>query len=965
MKTKTLFKRVILMSAMLLLNIIHAQTTINGSVVDEETNQPLPGVNIVVKGTYTGVSADFDGNFSITTEEEFPITLEVSYLGFGTKTIEVTSADAALNISLAPGSDALDEIVISASRTPERIFESPVPVEKYSLKKIEASTSADFFNGLGNLRSVNMTESGLVFNQVSIRGFSDVYMEGLVTLVDGMNNQAPVFGFAFGNMIGLHQLDVQSVELLPGASSALYGADAYKGTIFINSKNPFDHEGISVMYRTGVTEQDVAGSNSFTDIGVRLAKKLSDKWAIKATIAHKEGTDWTPGDYRHYNADRSINTNANYKTQFSNYDGVNTEGERTFTTSTIFDALADLAGNPALAGFSDLSPNYFDPITSPGYKIADLYGTDTYNTKGNFAIHYRPNSVTEISLQSLVGTGKAMLPTGGMMYNIDKVVVQQHKLDYKRGGLKARAYYTHEDAGDTVAGLLLGTAVANSMPGGLLDGYGTPYLQTYLGTLAASKGYPVGLPGIGALLGDIGNQIMGTVMMGGDPTPLKFNDLFGGSTALAHNNARAVADPLLLQPGTAAFNNAVDAATRSTADNLGVGARIQDISKVYNYEVDYDFGDKFSFGNVIVGAQFKNFDLNTGGTLYTDEDGPIKYSQYGAYAQLKTDLFDEFISLTTSMRYDKVEVLDVGNVTPKLALLFNLSENKNIRFSAQQGFRNPTNQDMFIGYNTSSAVILGGTQSNIDRFSKTVLLENGSPYTYTGKYVIENAVDINSLADATNGLGNVKAEVVTSYEVGYRYNTPKFTIDISAYMSKYVDKIAGKFVFVPVMTSAFNTPAAAVGADSYYTFQVDSNFNDEFETSGVNIETTFSLSNNLSANLIYEYNKTDYVAKPTDSYIIAWNTPENRIKAGLNYSSGKLSLGANARYNSEYFYQSSYVNGTIEANTIIDAKLSYDLPSLKSILEIGGNNIGGDNYVSIPGAGLIGSIYYAGLRINL
>ena len=61
------------------------------------------------------------------------------------------------------------------------------------------------------------------------------------------------------------------------------------------------------------------------------------------------------------------------------------------------------------------------------------------------------------------------------------------------------------------------------------------------------------------------------------------------------------------------------------------------------------------------------------------------------------------------------------------------------------------------------------------------------------------------------------------------------------------------------MTTAFNTPAAAVGADSFYTFQVDSNFNDEFQTSGVNIESTFALTNNLSANLIYEYNKTDYV----------------------------------------------------------------------------------------------------------
>ncbi len=952
------------MALVLSVSFLHAQNILSGVVVDQENGQPLPGVNILVKGSFNGVSADFDGNFTLTTDQEFPITLEVSYLGFKTQIIEVGSAQDKLSISLAQGSDALDEIVISASRTPERIFESPVPVEKYSLKQIEASTSADFFNGLGNLRSVNMTEAGLVFNQVSIRGFSDVYMEGLVTLVDGMNNQAPVFGFAFGNMIGLHQLDVQSVELLPGASSALYGADAYKGTLFINSKNPFEHEGISVMYRTGVTEQDVAGSNNFTDIGVRLAKKLSEKWAIKATIAHKEGTDWVPGDYRHYNADRSINTNENYKTQFSNYDGVNTEGEYTFTTSTIFDALADLAGNPAISGFTDFSPNYFDPITSPGYKISDLYGTDTYNTKGNFAIHYRPDSLTEISLQSLIGTGKAMLPTGGMMYNLDEVVVQQHKLDYKRGGLKARVYYTHEDAGDTVAGYLLGAAVVNSMPNGLEDGYGIPYLQTYLGTLAASKGYPTGLAGIGALLGDMQNHIVGTAMMGGDTTSLALNDLFGGSTAFAHNNARAAADPLILQPGTAAFDNAVAAATRSTAENLGEGSRIYDISKVYNYEVDYDFGDKFSFGNLIVGAQFKNFDLDC--TLYnTNIDGPIEYYQFGTYAQLKTDLFNDFISLTTSMRYDKVEVLDEGNVTPKLALLFNLSEKNNIRVSAQQGFRNPTNQDMFIGYNTGSAVILGGTLPNIDRFSKTVLLENGDPYTFTGNYVIDNAVEIGTLADATNGLGNVKAEVVTSYEVGYRYNSPKFTVDISAYVSNYVDKIAGKFVLAPVMTNAFNTPAAAVGADSYYTFQVDSNFNDEFQTSGVNLETTFTLSNNLSANLIYEYNKTDYVAKPTDAYIISWNTPETRIKAGLNYSSGKLSVGANARYNSEYFFQSSYVNGTIEANTILDAKLSYDLPLLKSVLEIGGNNIGGDNYVSVPGAGLIGSIYYAGLRIDL
>ena len=91
MKTKTLFKRLMLFSTFLLVSIIHAQTTINGSVVDEETNEPLPGVNILIKGTFSGVSTDFDGNFSLITEESFPITLELSYIGFTTKTIEVAS----------------------------------------------------------------------------------------------------------------------------------------------------------------------------------------------------------------------------------------------------------------------------------------------------------------------------------------------------------------------------------------------------------------------------------------------------------------------------------------------------------------------------------------------------------------------------------------------------------------------------------------------------------------------------------------------------------------------------------------------------------------------------------------------------------------------------------------------------------------------------------------------------------
>ena len=60
-----------------------------------------------------------------------------------------------------------------------------------------------------------MNKTGLVFSQVNTRGFGTAYNEGFVTMVDGMNTQAPVFGFAVGNLIGLNELDVESVELLP------------------------------------------------------------------------------------------------------------------------------------------------------------------------------------------------------------------------------------------------------------------------------------------------------------------------------------------------------------------------------------------------------------------------------------------------------------------------------------------------------------------------------------------------------------------------------------------------------------------------------------------------------------------------------------------------------------------------------------------------------------------------------
>ena len=941
-----------------------AQTQVSGTVVDNN-GQPVPGASVVLDSN-TGTVTDFDGNFTLNTSQTPPFTITVSSVGLETKSLTVSSAAQALSITLGESATQLDEIVVSASRIAQRLFESPVTVEKFGAQQIKNTPSADFFNGLANLKSTNMLEAGLVFSQVSLRGFSDIYNEGLITLVDGMNNQAPIFGFGVGNLAGIHDIDVQSVEILPGAASALYGADAYKGILFINSKNPFDHEGLDVIYRTGVTEQDVAGSNQFEEIAIRMGGKLSNKLAIKATFSHKWGTEWVAGDYRHGNDNRDIVDG--YDKTSPDYNAVNMEGEAGFSSNRQFGLIATNpltppALAPGLLELASLAPNYFDTIMTTGYNLVDLIGDDSSNTKGNFAIYYRPNSNTELSLQSLIGTGTAPLYTGGTVYNMRDLVLQQHKLQIKSGGLTAKFFYTHEDAGNSSAAKLDGVNVFAQQPGGLL-GWGGTYLNTYLGGIGGSIGIPPSQALLG-VMGQIQNHILSTAAT--NPAALQNlsindNPVFG-DTRKYHIAARAAANSNMLVPGTEEFNNAL-ALSRSNPLELYVGSGVIDLSKIFNYEVDYDFGDKFDFGSLIVGANYRNYELSTLGSLYTDYNAPIEYAEYGAYAQIKSELFDGLVSLTASARYDKQDVLDDGNFTPRIGFLINLNENQNIRITAQTGFRNPTNQDKFIGLNQGTYYILGNQRDSVNRFNPTVGLVNGSPATFTGSYIMENSYHQtdNSKAD----LNYAKAESVSTVELGYRFNSPDFTFDFSGYYNAYKDKILGHWVNTPIINDVFPTAAAALAGDNFFEFQVDSNLDNDFSAWGLSFEAIKKVTNDLTANLIYEYNDLDFTPDPVIEVAMSWNTPEHRVKAGLNYQlSDFATLTANGRYNSEYYYESSFFNTDIPENIVFDAKASFDLKKLNSRLEIGGNNIGGDNYIGIPGAGLIGSTYYAALKVSL
>ncbi|MBL0334253.1 MAG: TonB-dependent receptor plug domain-containing protein [Chitinophagaceae bacterium] len=132
------------------------------------------------------------------------------------------------------------------------------------------------------------------------RGFASSGNTRLNQLIDGMDNQAPGLNFAVGSVIGLTDLDVDNVELLSGASSALYGSGGMNGTLLLNSKNPFKFQGMSFNIKQGIMHVDGKQRNPapYYNWSFRYAHAFKNKFAVKLAAELVKGSDWQANDYR-------------------------------------------------------------------------------------------------------------------------------------------------------------------------------------------------------------------------------------------------------------------------------------------------------------------------------------------------------------------------------------------------------------------------------------------------------------------------------------------------------------------------------------------------------------------------------------------------------------------------------------------------------------------------------------------
>ncbi len=908
-----------------------AQTKVSGKVVDNN-GQPVPGVNVVVEGTADGAVTDFDGLFSLETDQTPPFTLNFTSIGFSAQSAEVTANNQNVEVTMAEEATFLEEIVISASRTPERIFESPVTVERFGIKDIKNTASSDFYDGLENLKGVDINTNSLTFKSINTRGFATFANSRFMQLVDGMDNAAPALNFPLGNLLGMVETDVQSVEILPGAASALYGANAFNGILFMRSKSPFDVSGISGYIKTGLTSQEAAGDNEYIDFGIRAAHKFSDKLAAKANFSYIRGTDWF--------ATSEVDKFVEGRTRADlDYDGINVYGDEVSTNIR------------AAAGGLGIVPDVV--VSRTGYNERELTNYNAENIKADFAVHYRPFADDfEIIYQGKIGSGNTIYQ-GANRYNIKDFFLQQHKVEFKNDNFFLRGYVTADKAGNSYDMVFTGININRAWKGDT-EWFGD-YINTYVGAT------------------------------------------FGGATdAQAHAAARAAADTGRLIPGTpefeATFNRVIN------DPDLATGSRFQDNSKFYHVDANYNFSHLTGeFADIQVGGSFRRYVLNSGGTIYTDTDGPIGYSEVGVYTQIQKYLDnDERFKFTGSVRFDKSELFD-GFFSPRVSLGYTLGEmkNHNLRASYQTGFRNPTTQDLFIGLDVGRAVLVGSAEDNLDRdvrtrpLSATAQNDYGLPATVeaVGRSAYENSFSASS-AQAFAATGNpaalqisnpgtIQPEQVTSFEVGYRGKfDSRFIVDLSAYYNTYDDFISTINVITPLYgnvdfsdinptTSRPFAVDALINGDTQV-YQAYTNSSADVSSYGGSVAVNGKVLGNFDLGVNYTYAKLDFDQASDPDFQTNFNTPEHKVKATFGNTDLFENFGFNVawRWSDSFFWQASFGNGDVPSYHVLDAQINYRVPSLKSSFKAGATNLLGDEYFTAFGTGFIGSQYYISWTIN-
>jgi len=949
-------------------------TTVSGSVKNAKSKELVSAVSVTVKGSSVGTFTDDKGTFRFSSIKNYPVTLVFSSVGFANKEVTVSAAKTGLEVSLEPSFTLGNEVVVSASRVPERILESPVSIERVSSAAIRNTAASNYYDILTNLKGVDVVAASLTFKSVGTRGFNSSGNTRLNQLIDGMDNQAPGLNFSVGSVIGLTELDVDNMELLPGASSALYGPGGMNGTVLINSKNPFKYQGLSFQIKQGINHVDAAQrpTSAYNDWAIRWAKKVTDKFAYKITAENMTAQDWLANQSNNYSRGTGTPngvTIPGWRDIDPNYDGVNFYGDETSQSlSSIANAViaasgvpsaavgyfnAFLASNPTanlatynaaltLGGLgalvnSGMSPIFYGAargmfgnqmVSRTGYAERDVLDPTTSNFKLTGSLNYMLTNKIEASFSTYFGTGNTVY-TGSDRYSLRDLRMAQFKFELKHKNWYVRAYATHENSGNSFNGTIA-TRTFNEAWKPSASWY-PQYMVAYVS--AMQQGAPQYMSHMAAR--NFADQ--------GRPTG------FIGNHPLFQSIVRT---PI----------------GKKVAGMNGLeGGQFMDKSRLNVIDAQYNLTEALGLAKTgtdfLVGFNTKQYQLNSEGTIFADTLGAININEFGAYGQLSQKLFKDIVKVTISGRYDK-NTNFAGRFTPRASAVIKLKQDHNLRLSYQTAYRFPTTQNQWI-----NLLVGGGTR-----------LMGGLPqlrdyYNFSGNpgftLASVQAFGASAMAGAPNptllkaqNFGEFKPESSTSFEVGYKGLFGKvLLVDAYMYNSRYQNFISGVTV---IQSRGSYNPMNLLFESSRIGYSISTNAPGEVTVKGWGASADFLLPKNftIGANIY-----SDVIGDLAPGFVSYFNTSKYRT----NITFANSGFGTNNRYGfnlvyrnvTDFFYEGTFGTGQMPGYKTLDGQVSYKFPAIKSVVKVGGTNLLNKYYRTGWGSPAIGGLYYVSFAYNV
>ena len=950
---------------------------ISGLVTDQDKKEPLAGVAISIKGTVAGTVTSNQGTFVLRTKQKLPFTLVFTSVGFAPQELVVSSISSQLQVALSTQTVLGSEVVVTASRVPENILRSPVAIEKLDIRAIRETPAPSFYDALENVKGVQMTTSSLTFKVPNTRGFNIPNNFRFMQLVDGVDMQAATLGVPLGNAIGPTELDIQSVEITPGAASALYGMNAINGMANLLTKSPFTHQGLSLYQRTGLNHVDGTDYDPslLTESAIRYAKAFNNRFAFKVNFSYMQGIDWRSNT----RLDQNTNNLNSANPKFPELNGA---------ANVAFDGW-NKYGDDALAGsnivsISGLTINGNSKqtlrVARTGYWETDLVSPKVDNIKGDVGLFYRISEKAELSYSYRIGKMDGVFQRGNKI-QLDNVIVQNHKLELKGANYVVRTYISIENTGDSY----------NVKPlADNLDLYSGGATDTKTATSWGTK-FKNALVAYGATNGGLNSS----------------------NLAAATQYARKQADASRVVPGTPEFEqlkktiigiNNWDIRSSAIPDApVTGGAALVQKSRLYHTEFQWDLSNKVKIFDLLVGGDARVYQIIPDGNNFVDFSRPIAernqplkdgsfgddvyYKKFGVFSQATKTFFDDKLKIFGSLRYDYNPEFD-PKVTPRIAAVYTVNKLHNFRVTYQQGYRFPALFEA-LSYVNNGRVKRVGSLSYINE--GLGYLENSytqaSVINFNAAVSAQGNTDASALANrnllVVANLPKASPERIKSFEIGYRSVVldNKLVIDIDAYSNTYDGFLGQVQVYVPKgqtvgsdaavlamldrnrdATAQTDTTAASNGQDRY---RVYTNAKNTYHNFGSALGITYNFYRKYTAGFNVSYNKMKSI-NSNDIFVTGFNTPDWATNVSFGNSEVVKNIGFNVvwKWQNSFLWESPLVTGGVAAFSTLDAQVSFRFPKLKSSLKVGGSDIFNKRYIQYAGGPTIGALYYAAITVD-